>query len=75
MKNIIFMMSKEWIKKLLYTALSRTTEHEYIHLSFQELNNKYLERKRPNLELMNAHFNSLYKNGKIYNVTFCDDNI
>ena len=57
-------------KKQLYTALSRTTKFEYIHLNNKELNNKYFNRKQPKLELINTKFNSLYKNGKIYKVTF-----
>ena len=56
-------------KKQLYTALSRT-KFEYIHLNNKELNNKYFNRKQPKLELINTKFNSLYKNGKIYKVTF-----
>ena len=60
-------------KKQLYTALSRTTKLEYIHLNNKEVNNKYVNRRQPLLELMNAKFNSLYKNGKIYQVTFDDE--
>ena len=62
-------------KKQLYTALSRTTKLEYIHLNNKEVNNKYVNRRQPLLELMNAKFNSLYKNGKIYQVTFDDEKI
>ena len=57
-------------KKQLYTALSRTTKFEYIHLNDKETNNKYINRKQPILELVNSKFNSLYKNGKIYKVIF-----
>ena len=57
-------------KKQLYTALSRTTKLEYIHLNNKELNNKYFNKRQPILELANSKFNSLYKNGKIYKVTF-----
>ena len=57
-------------KKQLYTTLSRTTKFEYIHLNNKEINNKYINRKQPILELINNKFNSLYKNGKIYKVTF-----
>ena len=57
-------------KKQLYTALSRTTKLEYIHLNNKEINNKYFNKKQPILELVNSKFNSLYKNGKIYKVTF-----
>ena len=62
-------------KKQLYTALSRTTKLEYIHLNNKELNRRYIERKQPRLELTNSKFNSLYKNGKIYKVTFSDNRI
>ena len=61
-------------KKQLYTALSRTTKLEYIHVNHKELNNRYINRKQPILELVNSRFNSLYKNGKIYKVTF-DNNM
>ena len=43
---------------------------EYIHYNNKELNNQYCLRKAPVLELCNCRFNSLYKNGKIYKVTF-----
>ena len=57
-------------KKQLYTALSRTTKLEYVHLNNKEINNKYFNKRQPILELVNSKFNSLYKNGKIYKVTF-----
>ena len=62
-------------KKQLYTALSRTTKFEYIHVNNKELNNKYFNRKKPVLELTNSRFNSLYKNGEIYKVTFSDESV
>ena len=62
-------------KKQLYTALSRTTKLEYIHLNNKEVNNRYIVRRQPVLEIMNAKFNSLYRNGKIYYVTFDNGNI
>ena len=62
-------------KKQIYTALSRTTKLEYIHLNNKELNNKYCDRRQPILELVNAKFNSLYKDGKIYKVTFNNEKI
>ena len=62
-------------KKQLYTALSRTTKFDYIHVNNRELNNKYFNRKSPLIELTNAKFNSLYSNGKIYKVTFSDKKI
>ena len=62
-------------KKQLYTALSRTTKCEHIRVNNKELNNKYFDRKKPVLELTNCKFNSLYKNGKIYKVTFSDKSV
>ena len=62
-------------KKQLYTSLSRTTKLEYIHINNKELNNKYFNRKTPNIELINSKFNSLYKNGKIYKITFDNNKI
>ena len=62
-------------KKQLYTALSRTTRFDYFHIFNRQINNKYFVRKQPVLELINAKFNSLYKNGKIYKVTFSDKNV
>lgn len=54
-------------KKQLYTALSRTTKIDYIHVNNKELTNKYFNRKKKTtLELVNSKFNSLFKNGKIY---------
>ena len=35
-----------------------------------KINNKYFNKRQPILELVNSKFNSLYKNGKIYQVTF-----
>lgn len=62
-------------KKQLYTALSRTPKFNYIHVNNKELNKKYFKRKRPILELANSKFNCLYKNGKIYKVTFDDEKV
>lgn len=56
--------------KMLYTALSRTCKFEFIHLNFKSLNRKYKNRHSPIIELVNSKFNSLYKNGKIYEVVF-----
>ena len=61
--------------KQLYTAFSRTTKFEYIHCNNKDLNNKYIDRRTPVLELINSKFNSLYSNGKIYKVTFSDKNV
>ena len=59
-------------KKLLYTALSRTTKFEYLHLSNKKMKNKYKNRVMPPLELTNAKFNSLYSEGKIYKILVDD---
>lgn len=52
-------------KKQLYTALSRTTKFEYIHLNTSALNRVYAIRKQPNMEIVNSYYNSDYNNGKI----------
>ena len=57
-------------KKQLYTSLSRTTKFEFLHLDNKTLNKNYYNRRMPTLELINSKFNSLYKNGKIYKITF-----
>lgn len=36
----------------------------------KEINNRYIVRKQPDLELVNTRFNSLYQRGQIYEVTF-----
>lgn len=72
MRTIIYMMSSAQIKKQLYTALSRTRKFEFIRLNFKELNNRYVTREQPTLELTNSKFNSLYRNGKIYKIMFDD---
>ena len=61
-------------KKQLYTALSRTTKLEFIHLKNRALNKIYEIRKQPNMEIVNSYFNSDYNNGKIYKMEFekCD---
>ena len=61
-------------KKQLYTALSRTTKLEYIHLNNKEVNRRYINRKQPTLETVNSKFNNLFKNGQIYKITF-DNNM
>lgn len=57
-------------KKQLYTALSRTTKFEYIHLNTSALNHVYEIRKQPNMEIVNSYFNSDYNNRKIYMIEF-----
>ena len=59
-------------KKLLYTALSRTTKFDYLHLDNKKIKNEYKIRKMPVLELTNAKFNSLYSEGKIYKILVDD---
>lgn len=61
-------------KKQLYTALSRTTIFEYIHLNTSALSRVYEIRKQPSMEFINSYFNSDYNNGKIYKIEFekCD---
>ena len=59
----------------MYTALSRTTRINYIHLNNKEIKNKYFNRRQPILEIVNSKFNSLYKNGKIYKVIFDNEYI
>ena len=41
-------------KKQLYTALSRKTKFEYIHINNQEINPVYFNRRQPLLELKNS---------------------
>ena len=61
-------------KKQLYTALSRTTKLEFIHMKNSALNDIYTTRKQPIMEVINSYFNSDYNNGKIYEIEFenCD---
>ena len=61
-------------KKQLYTALSRTTKLEHIHLKNSAPNDVYDIRKQPKLEIVNSYFNSDYNNGKVYKIEFenCD---
>ena len=46
-------------EKQIYTALNRTTKFDYIHVNNKELNNKYYNRKKPIIELVNSKLNSL----------------
>lgn len=54
----------------MYTALSRTTKLEYIHLAKKKLCSRYKEREQDNRIIMNSYFNADYQNDKIYEVTF-----
>ena len=56
--------------KELYTALSRTTKIEYIHLNPQKINRYYREQPQDQMIILNSYFNADYQNGKIYHVTF-----
>ena len=55
-------------KKQLYTALPRTTNLEYIHLSNELLNKRYIPRQQPHIEILNSYFSSDYNSGKIYEI-------
>ena len=57
-------------KKQLYTALSRTTKLEYIHLDTKFLCKRYMPRPQPNMEILNSYFNGDYNNGKVYKIVF-----
>ena len=60
--------------KELYTALSRTTKIEYIHINPQKINRYYRERPQDQMIILNSYFNADYQNGKIYHVTFEKNN-
>ena len=62
-------------KKQLYTALSRTSSIELIHLDNKKLNHHYKIRAGHDMEIINSHFNSNYRHGKIYKITFNNDKI
>ena len=57
-------------KKQLYTALSRTTELNHVHLDTTKLNLKYKIRMPPLCVTVNSYFNDDYHNGQIYKITF-----
>lgn len=56
--------------KELYTALSRTTKLEYIHLNCRYLCKQYSERKRETFIIKNSYFNTDFHKGKIYEIKF-----
>lgn len=60
-------------KRMLYTSLGRTIKLEYLHFDFKKLKNCYFNKNLPNLEYVNSRFNSLHKNGRIYEVVFNND--
>ena len=53
-------------KKQMYTALSRTTKFEYLHINNSEIRNKYFIRKQPDVEIINPRIISLFNSSKIY---------
>ena len=61
-------------KKQLYTALSRTTELNHVHLDTTKLNPKYKIRMPPHYVTVNSYFNDDYHNGQIYKITFKHNN-
>lgn len=63
------------VKKQLYTTLIRTKKFEYIHLDENMLLKFYYNRKLPVLKLVNAKHNSVFKNGKIYEISFGNETI
>ena len=61
-------------KKQLYTALSRTTELNHIHLDTTKLNSEYKIRMPPLCVTVNSYFNDDYHNRQIYKITFKHNN-
>ena len=57
-------------KKQLYTALSRTTELNHVHLDTTKLHSKYKIRMPSLCVTVNSYFNDDYHNGQIYKITF-----
>ena len=62
-------------KKQLYTALSRTTKFEYIHLNNKQVNFRYYVREQPNEEISKMDGNLKYNTGKIYKITFTNGKV
>lgn len=56
--------------KEMYTSLSRTTKLEYIHLDNKKKCRWYGEREQAEMIIVNSYFNADYQNGKIYQITF-----
>ena len=56
--------------KEMYTSLSRTTKLEYIQLDNKKICKQYRERPQDQMIILNSYFNADYQNGKIYHVTF-----
>lgn len=59
---------------LLYTAISRTRDYKFVHINKNEINDKYVKPFNK-LELVNSHFISLYKDGKIYEIVFPENDL
>ena len=57
-------------KKQPYTALSRTTKLEYIHLNNKKLKIKYTKSPYIKMETVNSYFNDDYNSGQIYHIIF-----
>ena len=57
-------------KKQLYTALSRTTKLEYIHLDDNDLKKRYFIREQSKEEIAKTTSDLKYNNGKIYKIKF-----
>ena len=57
-------------KKQLYTALSRTTEVNHIHLDTIKLNPKSKIRMPPRCVTVNSYFNDDHHNEQVYKITF-----
>ena len=62
-------------KKQLYTALSRTTRLEYIHLNNKEVNRRYHVRKQSEEEIAKTSSDLKYNSGKIYKIVFTNRNL
>ena len=61
-------------KKQLYTALSRTTKLDHIHLDTRKLKEKYEITIPHDYVIVNSYFNDDYHNGQIYKITFEHNN-
>ena len=63
-----------WDTNRMYTSLSRTTKLEYIHLDNKKKCRWYRERQQDEMIMLNSYFNADYQNGKIYQITFENNN-
>ena len=57
-------------KKQLYTALSRTTKLDHIHLDTSKLKKEYEITMPDDYVIGNSYFNDDYHNGQIHKITF-----